>query len=174
MRTVQLTKGYQALVDDEDFDRVSQHSWQAMVHKTKGYTTVYAARGGPRVYATPKNMNGIGRRDVIKRDTIYMHRFILGCNEDVDHKDNDGLNNQRYNLRYASVSQNQVNKRKSVGCSSNYKGVTWDKSRKLWKASIGIRKTNQNLGRFLTELNAAQAYNFAVEELYGDFAKYNT
>ncbi len=99
-----------------------------------------------------------------------MHRLIMGCREKVDHRDNDGLNNQRYNLRKSTDQQNCANRQKTRG-SSQFKGVVRD--RNAWQAYIKVNGVKKNLGRFKDEFDAAQAYNFAALEAFGEFARMN-
>lgn len=93
-----------------------------------------------------------------------------------DHKDGDTLNNQRYNLRIVTKSQNNCNRishRKSV---SKYKGVSYDKSRSKWQSHIKDTKTKKHIfiGRFNNEQDAAIAYNNKASELHGEYARLNT
>ena len=110
-----------------------------------------------------------------QRRSILMHRVILNPPLDMecDHVDGDGLNNTRGNLRLCTKSQNQQNKRKREGCSSQYKGVTWDKSRDKWGAKIFLQGKCYNLGRFNDEREAARTYNEAAKRMFGEFANLN-
>ena len=152
MRTIQLTRSFVALVDDADYNRVSTHKWSA----TKTKTNVYGIR---------KVRTAEGRTT-----SLMLHRFIMGVIDpslDVDHEDHDGLNCQRYNLRVATRTQNNGNRRKTRG-SSQYKGVSWDAKRKLWRAWL-----NKHLGRFTDEVQAALAYDAAARAAFGEFALCN-
>ncbi len=107
-----------------------------------------------------------------------MHRFILGlCDgQRCDHKDNNGLNNQRSNLRIATAGQNQHNSgcRKYKGMrSSRFKGVHWAKNARKWLAQITANRKHYHLGLFENEEDAARAYDRKALELHGDFAKTN-
>src|SRR6185369_17275294 len=108
-KRIPLTQGYFATIDDEDFDLVNRFKWFA-----------YVDRPGPkqRVYAR-RNINLSNG----KRGIQMMHGLILGV-IGVDHRDGDGLNNQRYNLRKATEAQNQANVGKRGGTSSRFKGVS--------------------------------------------------
>ncbi len=152
MKEIQLSKGYVALVDDEDFERVAQYKWSASLTKTNVY----------------------GIRKIRKEDgnttSQMLHRFIMGVSDlskDVDHEDHNGLNCQRYNLRTGSRTQNNGNQLKTRG-SSKYKGVSWDKERKLWRSWL-----RGCLGRFHSEVEAAFAYDRAAREYFGEFALCN-
>ena len=123
------------------------------------------------------------RKDTIngKYKTVLMHRVImermlnrqLEHYEQVDHIDHDCLNNTRSNLRLVSNSQNQMNRRKGINCSSKYKGVTWDTSRQLWISQIGYNGNRAQLGRYSSEIDAARAYDACAKEAFGDFAHLN-
>lgn len=157
MKEIPLTQGYVALVDDEDFERVNAFKWFAVRDKRK----VYARRSGERVGKSRLN--------------VHMHRFILGCDKQVDHIDDNGLNNQKRNLRLANDSQNRANQRKqSRPTTSKFKGVSWHRAANAWVAQIGVNGTRKHIGTFKDEVDAAQAYNFMAEEIFGEFASYNT
>lgn len=114
-----------------------------------------------------------------------MHRLILGAGakETVDHKDGDGLNNQRSNIRLCTVAQNVRNRRKSsLARSSRFKGVAYAPSkssgirtrkRNPWEARIWVGGRNKSLGRYSTEEDAARAYDRAAIEHFGEFARTN-
>jgi len=145
---VPLTKGYVALVDLEDYARVSTLEWSANIRPN--VNTVYALHNG-----------NTGR--------FSMHRFILGVIDPkikVDHKDRDGLNNCKYNLRICSTQQNNANSKASA--KSGFKGVHWDMN--LWKACITVNYKHVYLGRYKDILDAARAYDRAAIKAFGEFA----
>lgn len=148
------TKVYFALVDDEDYIYLSQFNWVPLIGKTG---IVYAKRN-------------------VRHTTILMHREILDLKDHdgigVDHKDGNGLNNQRYNLRRTSQSQNNANSYPSHG-TSIYKGVSWNKEKRKWQVRIVKNKERFNLGYFSIEEEAAIVYNKKAIELFGEFAALN-
>jgi hypothetical protein len=155
MKTIPLTQGLVALVDDVDFDRASAHKWSA----TKTKTNVY----GVRKARTPAGQT-----------TQLLHRFILGVTDpeiQVDHEDHNGLNCQRNNLRKCVRGENDGNRRKARG-SSQYKGVSWSKSKGKWRAYITIERT-VHLGYFTDEVQAALAYDAAARIRFGVFSNCN-
>lgn len=152
MREIPLTQGQTALVDDEDYEYLTQFYWCANRNKN----TFYAVR-------SIRLVNG-------KRETVYMHHDTIGrppTGLETDHKDGNGLNNQRYNIHHVTSRQNGQNKRYHNGNkpSSQYPGVSWHKDRKKWRARIQIDGKIKHLGYFKEELEAAQAYKNAVEEI---------
>lgn len=167
MKTIQLTQGKVALIDDVDFVKVSKHKWNA--RKCSRKTGVwYAGR-------SEKN-NGIQK-------TILMHRYILNLKsgEIIDHLDKNGLNNQRNNLRKCSHSQNMVNRR--TWGNSKYRGVskitvkTTIKgrpiSKRMFSVSITFNGSKKTIGHFNSEILAAQKYDEHAKKLHGVFAQLN-
>jgi len=144
MRTIPLTQGKCALVDDADYDRVNQFKWCAAKHKN----TFYA-------------VTGIRRLDGVKA-LLYMHNFLLGG--PTDHvAPNSGLDNRQINIRLATNQQNQrAFQAKRLNCTSNYRGVTWNKSKSKWAAQIFNSGKKKHLGYFVSEVEAANAYNVAA------------
>lgn len=107
----------------------------------------------------------------------YMHQVVakrMGLTgEQVDHTDRNKLNNQRSNLRAATNQQNHANRDTPSHNTSGYKGVSWDKNRKLWSAGIMYNGRRIFLGRFACPKQAAVAYNLKAKELFGEYAKLN-
>ena len=157
MKQIELTQGKVALVDDKDFKWLNQWNWCA----SKMGTGWYAQRG-----IRTKN----------KHDTsLRMHRVILNAQKGqmVDHKDCNGLNNQRHNLRLCTPSQNAFNRRNHCQSSSKYKGVSWNKKCKKWRAYIKLNHKIMHLGSHIIEEEAALAYDKKAKELFGEFARPN-
>ena len=159
MKTIPLTRGYVALVDDADFALVSAYKWRVA---TPSGHTAYAISGNTK-----------------DNNAILMHRLILGILNDpsvfADHRNGDGLNNQRSNLRKATKQQNQMHQRvqPKPTKSSIYKGVSWCKRTKRWRAHIECLGVRYDLGRHGSEGDAARAYNTAAVRLHGEFAWLN-
>lgn len=156
MRVIELTQGKVARVDDSDFEEQNRWKWRAL----KGRYTWYAVRDA-------------GRRPL--RKSIRMHRVLCQAPAGVavDHRDGDGLNNQRHNLRPASDAQNGANRRKSVNNTSGYKGVTWYAPSGQWQVQIEVNQRGIHLGRFDELIDAALAYDAGARKHFGEFARLN-
>ena len=156
-----LTKGYMALIDDEDYERVTaQGRWHAFVVKGKNTESfVYAARN-----------------DKQTNRKILLHRFIMGITDrkiQVDHENHRGLDCQKSNLRLCSHSQNLGNMRKTRG-TSRYRGVCRVEKGTKWVASIGQGTGRVRcLGHFTCEEVAARAHDKAARAYFGEFANTN-
>lgn len=161
MKTINISNGQIVMVDDEDFDYLNQWNWSCK----KSPYTFYAFR-----------QQVIDGRAV----EIKMHRQLLKVVFQkevlIDHKDRNGLNNQKDNLRKCNRSQNNINSVKRSNSTSIYKGVSFEASGralKKWVAQVYFNKKQYWLGRFDTETEAAQAYDKKVFELHGEFAVLN-
>ena len=151
MKTIELTQGYTALVDDDDFERVAQFKWYPRIDHSGKARTIYAHR----------------------RDGSSLHRFILGITDSethVDHKDHNGLNCQKNNMRRVTQTQNNFNARKRRDNTSGVKGVYWDKDAQKWKVQININKRRTNLGRFTSLEEAKHVSYAALLKYHGEFA----
>lgn len=156
MMQIPLTRGMFALVDDEDYDELIQHPWFVFPAKWTFYAVREKTEGG-------------------RRKKIFMHRAILKAplGQDVDHRDGDGLNNQRMNLRFATNSQNQANRIRLKQNISGRRGVSWNRQRKRWQALICKDRKCMFLGDFAEIDEAARAYDAAARKLFGEFARPN-
>lgn len=158
MKRIPLSQGKFALVDDEDFEFLSQWKW-GLDRSGSGYASRNAYLGG-------------GRKNP-KRQTIRMHRLILGLPGDVDHIDGDGLNNQKSNLRPCGARQNAQNRRVYSNNSSGYKGVCFNTRDNKYQANIRVDGRLKFLGYFKDAAGAATAYNEAANKYFGEFARPN-
>lgn len=161
MKRIPLTKGFFALVDDEDFEKVNQFKWCAGVKNN----VVYAMR---RI-----------RISTGRWSTQKLHRFILGITDpkiQIDHRDHDGLNNQRENLRVCTNRQNQQNVRKLTAwaTTSQFKGVCQRRRDNKWRSRIEVNGKREHLGYFNSEVEAAIAYDRAALQHFGEFAHTNS
>lgn len=122
MKAIPLTQGRCALVSDVDYDVLSCHKWY-FLRERSGSVGGYAAR----------NISKNG-----KRTLELMHRRILNCSieHEVDHRDGDGLNNQRSNLRTCTRSENQCNRAVFKNNRLGRKGISFSVKRQRFLAVI--------------------------------------
>ena len=159
MLQIQLTQGKVALIDDRDLELVSQFSWVAA--KDHNHDIWYAQ-------ANIKAPTGT-------RTTVTMHRLIMSAPKGklVDHRNGDGLDNQRSNLRFCTHAENSRNMANCKPHSSRFKGVSWHRGKGRWTAQICTNRKLRSLGAFDSELEAAAAYNAAAKIYHGEFARLN-
>jgi hypothetical protein len=161
VREIPLTHGMVALIDDEDYGEVSRYRWHAV-----------QKRGGRTWYA----MTNLRRADG-KRTTIEMHALILGKDPEgrqVDHRDGNGLNNRRENLRYATMSEQRRNAPARRNNKTGFKGVTLHyQATGLYVAQIGTKARRLTIGYFSSAEQAARAYDDKAREWFGEFARTN-
>jgi hypothetical protein len=154
---LKLSQGKIAVVDDEDFDLISSYKFKLRESKSSGfYVDCYF-----------RDSNN-------KRKYVPMHRIIMEAEKEqnVDHKNGNGLDNRRENLRFCTDSQNAMNRTRIVGKSS-YKGIYWNTASKGWYSRIYVNKKRINLGTYKDEVEAAKAYDKAAIKHFGEFAKTN-
>lgn len=152
-----LKGGSFALVDDEDFEYLSQ--WEWMLHRGYAQRDEYIGKID-------------GKYKCVRR---HMHRIVNNTPEGMltDHIDGNRLNNTRANLRTATKQQNARNMAKVKGKTSKYKGVSWNKSHGRWAARICDNAKRISLGSYDCEIEAALSYNAAAKELFSEFARLN-
>lgn len=157
MKEIKLTQGQVALVDDEGYEWLNSFKW-------------YTGRCSHLLYAVRNiSING-------KQTTQRMHQLIMGDNPsklDIDHRDGNGLNNQKSNLRFCTHQENQMNVRSHKDGSSKHRGVCWYKPSGKWIAQIQLNGKVIYLGLFDDEEDAARTYNTAAVKHFGEFAKPN-
>lgn len=156
MKEIELTRGFKAIVDDDDFEKLSKFKWHVFVSKN----TNYAQRKSPQYKG--------------KRGTIRMHRVILGVSDGriIDHINRNGLDNRKCNLRVVTASQNNMNKIKVRG-ESKFKGIHWNKKAQKWSARIVLNRRITALGNYNTEVEAAMVYNIIAKKVFGKHALLN-
>lgn len=158
---VPLTQGCEAIIDAADVHLVEGWNWYALVKRRRGNSAsnVYAAR------------NAIGPNGVMT--SVYLHRVIAETSGGIstDHRDGDGLNNRRSNLRQATHAENMRNCRKASNNTSGIKGVCWSTWAMKWRARIKVDGRNRHLGYFTTIEAAAAAYAEASGRLHGEFGR---
>lgn len=164
MKIITLTSekhgNHEVMVDDSDYEFLAKFKWHLSIAKSGGkYATAWDYRCNPR-----------------KR--VLMHRIILGLSnpkEFVDHKDRNGLNNQRDNLRVANYSQNSQNKSVCGRNLSGFKGVVLNRENKYKKYTAVIIANGKRIfgGGFKTPEEAARRWNELARIHHGEFAYQN-
>lgn len=162
MKEIKLTQGQIVLVDDEDYEYLNQWKWSASKYKE----LYYASTNLP-----------IENSDKKRYKTTKMHRVIMNITNSkihIDHRDGNGLNNQKSNLRTANFSQNNHNRKKIDNFTSRYKGVYLDKTRsKPWRVCVSVNYKYLKSKSFYTEQEAAIYANELMSKNHGEFAKLN-
>ncbi len=148
-----LPGGYITIIDSEDEPLVRSYPW-------------YVCRGPSGIIYVASKRRG--------ESPVLMHRLIMGAREDdlVDHRDGNGLNNRRGNLRLCSPTQNAANRRLSTANTSGFKGVSKTKNGR-YRAVIRLNRRQVHLGYFIDAESAATAYDEAARSAFGDFACLN-
>ncbi len=161
MGEIQLTRGQITLVDDEDYDYLTQWKWCAL------YNT------STKTYYVVRNQTHGEYESYDTRKMFLMHRVILQVDNSyqVDHVNHNTLDNRKENLRLATISENLRNRNKPKNNKSGYKGVSWKSRDKVWAAQIKIGGKSIYLGSYTTPEDAYDAYKKAAIELHGEFAK---
>lgn len=149
---IPLTQGKFAIVDADDYEKLSQYKW-------------HVSGKGDMLYACRTE----GRRK------IKMHRQILNAPPGMhcDHINHNGLDNRKANLRLCTPQQNSFNQRPRHNGTSKYKGVFWSYKNRKWRAEIRLNGQKIHIGYFDYEQDAAIAYDDYAIELFGEFAWLN-
>lgn len=157
MKKIPLSRGFFALVDDEDYTFLMQWRW-SLNEKRKNLSAYRRCYKGAKRF-------------------VSMHRLILGVTDAktfVDHKDGNGLNNQKNNLRLCTNSENLRNRGMNKNNTSGFKGVVWAKWANKWLSQITHNGKCIKCGYFAEKVDAAHAYNEAAKLYHGEFANLNT
>ena len=143
-------------VDDEDYDWLMGWNWYAWKPKN----IIYAVRSFASKY---------------ERGMVLMHHQIMNTppKMETDHENRDGLYNIRSNLRICTTSQNSYNTCKYKNNLSGYKGVSWCKFTKKWRAQIRYDGKSKHIGRYFCLIKAAKAYDAESLNRHGEFAYTN-
>ncbi len=154
---VPLTQGKYAIIDIEDYEKVSAHKWSACYEK-----------GNQSFYA--RTNIKVGEKIIIER----LHRLILSAKkgEIVDHINGDTLDNRRCNLRFASAAENIRNSRRRITNTSGFKGVYWNTQARKWQADIRVLGKKIYLGRYDDPKEAHEAYCAAALKYHKEFANF--
>lgn len=148
-----LTRGKSVLIDEEDLPLISQYRWNA----ARRHRNWYAVGNGS------------------DQKSVYMHRLLLGAitGQVVDHRNSNGLDNRRINLRLCSSQQNGQNGRRHSDSTVPYKGIRKNPNSQQWSGIITVNYRQISLGTYPTMEEAALAYNDAAIHYFGEFARLN-
>src|SRR3990167_2235442 len=182
------------LLDDFDFKRVRNAKWYLFNRNGYKYASAQVRLLNNEILKPltfsqiakirrPKKGRRFLKENIYFEDqpliTVFLHRFILNAPKglEVDHINGNGLDNRRKNIRLCTKKENMQNRRISINNTSGYKGVYYhksDKRKKRWTVFIRTDDNRKFIGRFLTALDAAKAYNEAATKYHGEFARLNT
>jgi hypothetical protein len=157
-RIIEMNRGFSTIVDEEDFGWLSEFNW-FITGIDKGNASLYYARRNAKI------INGT------RSPAVMMHVAIIGRKPGfvTDHKNENGLDNRKENLRICLQSQNTARRKWGPRrSSSGYRGVSQNGDGNWY-----VRASYDYVGTFATELEAAIAYNRFAREKYGEFASLN-
>jgi hypothetical protein len=159
LKEIELSRGKVALVDDEDYESLSQRKFCA----TKGIFP-----RSPWYAVTWERKNG-------KQKIIYLHIILMNppLNMHVDFVDGNGLNCQRSNMRIASASEDQFNRGIMSTNTSGFKGVSYNKINKKYRAALMKNGKLCRIGDYPTAILAAHKYDEEAKKFAGVFARLN-
>lgn len=148
-KLIPLTNGNVTAVDPEDFEWLSKWAWG-------------------------REIGGYVRRQIKVKGKVFcvlMHRVIMDAPKhlQVDHRDMVRNNNQRFNLRLATMSDNRCNQKIDKRNRSGFKGIYYAPHCKMWRASIAKNRKVTHLGYYKTPEEAHAAYAKAAKEIHGEF-----
>jgi hypothetical protein len=156
MKRISLTKGKEALVDDQDYKYLMQWIW----YYSAGYARRTVTRAGRRI-------------SIFMHNVVAARACIVGSPE-IDHRNLDGLDNQRRNLRPATRVQQVQHRGLRKDNRARFIGVTERARLRKWEARISVGGRYEYLGLHPTDRDAARAYNRAAIEHFGEFAVLNS
>lgn len=148
--------GSVALIDDDDFDKVSKKKWYVTIN---GY---------------PKN----------GKEKLYLHKFIIKCPKGkfVDHINHNLLDNRKCNLRITTPQQSSCNIR-TRNRTLPYRGISYSYAynkngqkhirKNPYLVQLGVHPKQKFVGYFDNPLHAAMAYDIWAKEWYGEYANLN-
>jgi hypothetical protein len=159
MKEIPLSQGLIVLVDDEDYEWLKQWKWR----RQKGHKTFYAKRH----IQGNKNAQILMHREILKKKL----GGELGQRLVTDHRNGNGLDNRRENLRLVTRSINHQNTPPYCNNTSGFKGIT--RNRKKWMSRIVVNGYVIHIGTFESPRMAALAYNITAHKHFGNDAYFN-
>jgi len=143
-------KGYNVIIDKEDYKKINQFNWTPSNQRGRVYFSMW-----------------------INSKRVSMHRFLLNAKKgtEIDHKNNNTFDNRKCNLRLCTRTQNRCNSRKQKNNTTGYKGVSYHKTTKKYRAQINNNKKRIHLGYFDDPKKAHEKYCHAAIKYYGEFAR---
>lgn len=162
-----LPEGRATLVDVEVFERLGSLEWRVMgtsIYHMRRYTVVV----NPTAWVQ-------NRRHGVRYRMESLPRLVVNAPKGkmVDHINRNRWDNRIQNLRLATGTQNAMNRPGQTGKTSRYKGVHWSKKEKKWMARATLEGNQYWLGRFVTEIEAAMAYNEFIKKHSPEFGFLN-
>lgn len=168
---VPLPGGAFALVDAEDAERINANRWHLKRKRSQP----------DRLYVQRTVRLGSGR--LAKKTAVVLHREVMRAepHEIIDHRNGDGLDNRKLNLRRTDTRGNSMNVTRSKNQKrGGFKGVSWNPTAGKWQAQICAGELKPNgkrkqvyLGVFEDPADGARAYDAAAKKYFGEFAALN-
>lgn len=148
VKEIPLQNGMVALVDDEDYERISEHIWTLVI----GETTMKVVSNG-----------------------VNLKHFLLNIDNDelIICKNKNNLDFRKVNLLKTNTKTMSFSRKGNRESTSKYRGVHWNKRSEKWIAKIKLDGVIKYLGCFLNEDDAAKAYNKASYECFGEYGYQN-
>ena len=157
MKRIQLTQNQCAFVDTQFYTSLCKNCWSLSVK--------------------PPNLYAVRRRN---HHTEYLHHIVwksagrsIPTGYQIDHKNQNGLDNQLHNLRLATIPEQHRNRRKRLNTTSRYKGVCWSNQAGKWRGTIRVFGEQYHLGLHTDEEMLARRYDKAAQHYFGPFAALN-
>lgn len=158
-----IFKGLRVVIDEEDYPLFTMFNWYIKTTPSnKKYLVSYSQ----------KVVNG----KVLYNKKFSLHRVITNAPSDkeIDHINQNTLDNRKCNLRICDKSDNLKNKSKYKNNTTGYKGVTKKNGRrKKYMTQISIDGKTKFIGSFLTAKEAAEKYDEVCLIHYGEFGSLN-
>jgi hypothetical protein len=155
MKTIELPDyGVSTIVDDCDYDFVCSYALTLSGGGKRRYVYAYCA----------------GMKDPVPIHRLIAARIGLDVSDDIDHRNQNKLDNRRSNLRPATRTQNFANRGKYRNNKSGFKNVFWSKQKQKWQGKVAKDRRQYHAGFHETPEEAYAACQKKAAELFGEFA----